>query len=286
MFGREKIEYKSLDEVRTMRRAGLVVAQALAAVRKSARPGMTTADLDQVAAATIHDAGATSNFLGYHGFPATVCASVNEEIVHGIPGSRVLEVGDVVSVDCGAVVDGWHGDSALSFILGPAGALDIDDPAIRDSADADLVRITEESMWAGIAALATASRVGEIGDAIDDVIAAAARDGVELGIVTEFTGHGIGTAMHQPPEVLNFRSSHRGPRVKPGMCLAIEPMMTRGSGETVTLADDWTVVTGDGSRAAHWEHSVAVTEQGISVLTAPDAGAERLANYGVVPVTI
>lgn len=287
MFGREKIEYKSIDEVRTMRRAGLVVSAALAAVRAEARPGLTTADLDAVAAATIAEAGATSNFFGYMGFPATICASVNEEIVHGIPGSRVLREGDLVSVDCGAVVDGWHGDSAISFLLGADGAFDLDADSSADPGDAALVRATEESMWAGIAALACASRVGDVGDAIDDSITAAgANDGTEYGIVTEFTGHGIGTAMHQPPDVLNFRSSHRGPRVRSGMCLAIEPMMTRGSGETVTLADDWTVVTRDGSRAAHWEHSVAITSAGITVLTAADAGVARLSPYGVTPVLL
>lgn len=270
-----------------MRRAGLVVAEALAAVRAAARPGMTTSDLDAVSDATIAGAGATSNFRGYMGFPATICVSVNEEIVHGIPGARVLKVGDLVSVDCGAIIDGWHGDSAMSFILGPDGALDPKSAAVSNRADAELVRVTEESMWAGIAALATATRVGEVGDAIDDLIVAAELEGsTTYGIVTEFTGHGIGTAMHQPPDVLNFRSSHRGPRVRPGLCLAIEPMITRGSGETLTLADDWTVVTSDGSRAAHWEHSVAILDGGISVLTSIDAGASRLDRYGVAPVNL
>ncbi|GII98694.1 methionyl aminopeptidase [Sediminihabitans luteus] len=290
MFGRERIEYKTLEQVRVMRRAGLVVADALDAVRTAARPGMTTADLDALAAGVITAAGASPSFLGYHGFTGVICASVNEEVVHGIPGSRVLAVGDLVSIDCGAIVDGWHGDSALSFVLGEDGALD---PAVPERAvgarsaddvvaDLALVTATERSMWDGIAALATAARLGEVGDAIDDSITAAGdENGTAYGIVTEYTGHGIGTAMHQPPDVLNFRSGHRGPRVRPGLCVAIEPMITRGSAETAVLADDWTVVTTDGSRAAHWEHSVAVTERGVVVTTARDGGAAELAARGV-----
>jgi methionyl aminopeptidase len=271
VFGREKIEYKTVDQVRTMRRAGLVVADALATVRSAVRPGMTTADLDALAAAVIDDAGATPSFLGYHGYPATLCVSVNDEVVHGIPGTRELLPGDVVSVDCGAIVDGWHGDSAFSFVLPEA-----------DAADVALVEATERALWAGIAALATGERLGDVGNAVEDSIeASAAADGVPYGIIEEYVGHGIGTSMHQPPDVLNYRTRERGPRLKPGMCLAIEPMVTRGERFTQVLEDDWTVVTDDGARAAHWEHSVAILEGGIWVLTAPDGGAAKLAELGV-----
>ncbi|MFE5311131.1 type I methionyl aminopeptidase [Isoptericola sp. NPDC056573] len=291
IFGsRERIELKTPDQVRVMRRAGLVVASALDAVRAAARPGLTTADLDAVAARVIADAGATPSFLGYEGYPATICVSVSEEVIHGIPGGRVLEVGDVVSVDCGAIVDGWHGDSAISLVLGPDGALDVEETAAVDGVDAadlDLVRATRTAMWAGIAALAGGKRLGDVGTAVEAAVELAGGvSGVEYGIVEDYVGHGIGTAMHQPPDVVNFRTSDRGPRLRPGMCLAVEPMVTRGSGATRVLADDWTVVTQDGSRAAHWEHSVALLEDGISVLTAADGGRAGLAPFEVVPVPL
>jgi len=271
MFGRERIEYKTPEQVQVMRQAGLVVARALATVRASVRPGMTTGDLDELAAAVIADAGATPSFLGYEGYPASLCVSVNDEVVHGIPGRRELRAGDVVSVDCGAIVDGWHGDSAMSLVLGDA-----------DPADAALVEATRRAMWDGIAALATGERLGDVGVAIEDSVRASGeRDGVAYGIVEEYVGHGIGSAMHQPPDVLNYRARERGPRLRPGMCLAIEPMVTRGERFTQVCEDDWTVVTDDGSRAAHWEHSVAVLEDGIWVLTAEDGGAEELAARGV-----
>ncbi|GAA4287097.1 type I methionyl aminopeptidase [Georgenia daeguensis] len=271
MFGREKIEYKTPDQVRTMRRAGLVVADIHAALREAVAPGMTTADLDAVSADVLSRAGARSNFLGYHGYPATVCISVNEVIVHGIPGDRVIAEGDLVSFDCGAIVDGWHGDAAFSLVVGT--------PSETDRA---LVEVTEEAMWAGIAALATGERLGVVGDAVETVVErATAERGVTLGIVQEYVGHGIGSAMHQPPEVLNYRTREKGPRLRPGMCLAVEPMLTAGSPESEVLEDDWTVVTLDGSRAAHFEHTVAIGERGIWVLTAPDGGAEQLAQRGV-----
>ncbi len=286
MFSRERIEIKSLDQVRVMRRAGLVVADALDAVRAAARPGMTTADLDAVAARVIAEAGARPSFLGYHGFPATVCTSVNEEVVHGIPGPRVLAAGDVVSVDCGAIVDGWHGDSAVSFVLGPDGPL-APEAAAPDPGDALLVRATEAAMWAGIAALASAQRLNEVGAAVEAAVELAGEaDGAAYGIVEDYVGHGIGSAMHQPPDVVNYRVSDRGPRLRPGMCLAIEPMVSRGAGTTRVLEDDWTVVTEDASRAAHWEHTVAVLEDGITVLTARDGGAGRLGDLGVDVVVL
>ena len=267
VFGRERIEYKTVDQVRLMRRAGLVVAAAHDAVREAVRPGVTTAELDAVAAQVIADAGATPSFLGYHGYPATLCISVNDEIVHGIPGDRVLEPGDVVSVDCGAIVEGWHGDAAFTVVLPDA-----------DPADVALSEVTERAMWAGIAALATADRLGAVGDAVEDVVASAT---TTYGNVQEDVGHGIGSAMHQPPEVLNYRTREKGPKLRPGLCVAVEPMLTRGSRRTQVLEDDWTVVTADGSRAAHWEHSVAIGPDGIWVLTAEDGGASRLAELGV-----
>jgi methionyl aminopeptidase len=280
MFGRERIEYKTPDQVQVMRRAGLVVAKALAATREAARPGVTTAELDAVAAEVIAGEGAIPSFLGYEDYPATICVSVNDEVVHGIPSGRVLEAGDVVSIDCGAIVDGWHGDSALTLVL-PGGA----------AADAALCTLTERAMWAGIAALAPAGdgdgaladRLDVVGDAVESVVETgdpADNDGALPGIVQDYVGHGIGTAMHQPPDVLNYRARDRGPRLRAGMCLAVEPMITRGSAETEVLDDDWTVVTVDGSRAAHWEHTVALLDDGLWVLTAVDGGVGELTAAG------
>lgn len=277
MFGRDRIELKTPEQVLLMRQAGLVVADALAAARAAAVPGATTADLDEVAARVIADAGAQPSFLGYHDYPATICVSVNDEVVHGIPSGRVLEPGDVVSIDCGAIVAGWHGDSACTVVLPDA-----------DPADVALSEVTERAMWDGIAALASgdgiADRLSVVGEAVEQAVEAtdaAANDGVPFGIVQDYVGHGIGSAMHQPPDVLNYRARDRGPKLKPGMCLAVEPMITRGSHATEVLEDDWTVVTADGSRAAHWEHSVALHEGGIWVLTAVDGGAAELAARGV-----
>jgi methionyl aminopeptidase len=277
VFGRDRIELKTLDQVLLMRRAGLVVAEALAAARAAARPGVTTAELDAVAAAVIADAGALPSFLGYHDYPATICVSVNDEVVHGIPSDRVLEPGDVVSIDCGAIVEGWHGDSALTVVLPDA-----------DPADIALAAVTERALWDGIAALASGSgladRLDVVGEAVEQAVedaGPAGTDGAPFGIVQDYVGHGIGSAMHQPPDVLNYRTRDRGPRLRPGMCLAIEPMITRGSAATEVLEDDWTVVTVDGSRAAHWEHSVALHSGGIWVLTAVDGGAAELAARGV-----
>jgi methionyl aminopeptidase len=272
MFGRERIEYKTAEQVVAMRRAGLVVAAAHQAVRDAIAPGVTTADLDAVAERVIADAGATPSFLGYHGYPAVLCVSVNDEIVHGIPGPRVLRAGDVVSVDCGAIVDGWHGDAAFTVVIDDA------DPADQALSDA-----TERAMWAAVAALATGDRLGVVGDAVERVVEESA---APYGIVQEYVGHGIGTAMHQPPDVLNYRTHDRGPRLRPGLCVAIEPMLTRGSRTTRVLDDDWTVVTEDGQRAAHWEHTVALGEDGIWVLTAQDGGVAGLAPFGVTPTPL
>lgn len=262
-MARERVQIKAPDQVRAMRRAGLVVADALDAVRAALRPGLTTADLDAIAARTVRAAGAVPSFLGYLDYPATLCVSVNDEVVHGIPGARVLQPGDVVSVDCGAIVDGWHGDSAFTAVLAPA-----------DPEDAALVAATEAAMWAGIAALYGAARTSAVGEAVDDLV------GDRFGIVEEYVGHGIGTAMHQPPDVPNYRSRERGARLEPGLVVAVEPMLTRGDGDTHELADGWTVTTDDGSRAAHWEHTVAVMPSGrLWVLTSRDGGAAGLAPW-------
>ena len=270
MLGRDRIQYKTTDQIRLMRKAGLVVADALDAVRAALRPGVTTKELDAVAHDVIRSAGAVPSFLGYGHppFPAVTCISVNEEIVHGIPGQRVLAPGDVVSVDCGAILAGWHGDSAFTAVVPrPDGTV--------DAADADLVAVTESAMWHGIAAIRAGERLGEIGGAVEDHVAD------RYGLVEDYGGHGIGTEMHQAPHVLNYRTRDKGPRMKPGLCVAIEPMLTAGDPASRELADGWTVATRDGGRAAHWEHSVALHDGGIWVLTARDGGARALAALGV-----
>lgn len=281
ILGRERLELQTPEQLRLMDRAGGVVADMHTALRAVIAPGVTTSQLDEVAREVLAQAGARSNFLGYHGFPATICVSVNEEIVHGIPGDRVLEPGDLVSVDCGAIVEGRHGDAAFSVLV------DGGDAAQR-AADQLLIKVTEAALWAGIAAFAAAERVGEIGAAIEDAVLARsdAAQPPGFGIVREYTGHGIGSAMHLPPDVVNFASKDRSPRVRPGLCLAIEPMLTAGTETTEVLEDDWTVITADGSRAAHVEHSVARHEGGIWVLTAPDGGAAGLAAHGITPVPV
>ncbi|MCU1575030.1 MAG: methionine aminopeptidase [Micrococcaceae bacterium] len=275
-FGQQRIEYKTNEQMRLMAASGQLLSRALDTTLAAVRPGITTLELDGIFADVLAASGSVSNFLGYSGYPASICTSVNEEVVHGIPSDRPLQAGDILSVDGGAVLQGWHSDSARTVIVGGQAAADPDDQRLSD--------LTEESLWRGIAALAAASHVGEIGAAIDDYVSAA--PGPALGILQDYVGHGIGTAMHMPPDVLNYRTSSKGPRVRPGLCLAIEPMLVRGGLETHVLADDWTVVTADGARAAHWEHSVAVHEAGIWVLTAADGGASRLAPLGVIPTPI
>jgi methionyl aminopeptidase len=259
------IEIKTADQVAGMRRAGLVVGRTLEALRAACRPGVTTAELDGIAEDQIRSAGATPSFLGYHGFPASICTSVNEEVVHGIPGDRVIAEGDVVSIDCGAIVDGWHGDAAVTVAVG----------AVGDELE-DLLRVTEEAMWRGIAAARVGGRVGDISHAVEQHV----RGAGDLGIVRDYTGHGIGSAMHQPPNVPNYGRPGRGPRLQVGLALAVEPMLTRGSPECSTLDDDWTVVTDDGSWAAHFEHTFALTDRGLWVLTALDGGEARLTELG------
>jgi methionyl aminopeptidase len=261
------IQYKTPDQLVRMRDAGLVVASALAKLRDAVAPGVSTADLDAVAEAVIREAGATPSFKGYHGYPATICASVNEQIVHAIPSPRqVLRDGDVISLDCGAIVDGWHGDAAITVGVGEV------DPRI-----ARMITVAEDSMWAGIAAGARALRTGrgrltDISYAVESAI----RAGGRYGIVRGYGGHGIGTEMHQDPHVLNYGKPGRGPRLVPGLALAIEPMLTLGSADTAELADGWTVITRDRSVAVHVEHTVTFFDDGVWVTTAVDGGRERL----------
>ncbi|WP_151952458.1 type I methionyl aminopeptidase [Brevibacterium sp. Marseille-P9724] len=277
MFG-PKIELKTDDQIRTMRRAGLVTRAALEAAAAACVPGATTEDVDAAGARVIEEHGATSNFLGYMGYPATLCVSVNDVIVHGIPSDGiVLKEGDMVSIDGGAIVDGWHGDSAITVFVGGREAARKQDLRVSDA--------TEESMWAGIAAFARAKHIDEIGAAIEAWVLDNAPE-LHGGLIEDFTGHGIGSQMHMEPEVLNYAVKKRGPKIKSGMAICIEPMLTTGGADSRTLDDEWTVVTADGSRASHWEHTVARHSKGIWVLTAPDGGRERLARYGVEPVPL
>jgi methionyl aminopeptidase len=247
------ITRKSAAEIATMRRAGRVVAEVLDLVGEALRPGVSTARLDEIAEAHIARAGATPSFKGYHGFPSSICISIDREVVHGIPGRRIVREGQVVSIDAGAIVDGWHGDAARTFIVGDA------PEAVRD-----LVETTRLALEAGVAASLAGNRIWDVSAAVEDV--ALPRG---YGIVRPYVGHGIGTSMHEDPQVPNYRTKARGIELAPGICLAIEPMFTLGSADVETLADGWTVVTRDGSLAAHWEDTVAVTEDGPVVLTRP-----------------
>lgn len=267
------VEIKSPEQIAKMREAGLVVAEALKACREAVAPGVTTKDLDEIAAGVLREHGAKSNFLGYGGFPATICASVNDVVVHGIPDGLTLREGDVISVDCGAIVDGWHGDAAVTVPVGEV------TPEITE-----LSRVTEESMWAGIAAVRKGNRLVDISRAIEGYIRRQPRPACgRYGIVEDYGGHGIGSAMHMDPHLLNYvdRKRGRGPKLVPGFCIAIEPMVGLGTPRTHVLEDDWTVKTDDGTWASHWEHSVALTEQGPLVLTAFDGGRTRLAELGI-----
>ncbi|WP_258368896.1 type I methionyl aminopeptidase [Curtobacterium sp. MCPF17_046] len=267
--------YKSPEELRAMVRPGLLTAQALDAVRAAIRSGTTTAELDAIAERTIRDGGGIPNFQLVPGYRHTLCVSVNDEIVHGIPGARVLQAGDIVSVDAGAEVDGWNGDSAFTVVV-PGG-----DPTVA-AARQKLSDTTERALWHGIAALAHARNLHEVGSAVEDAI----DETGAWGIVEDFTGHGIGRSMHEEPPVFNHRVRGAGPAVQPGLAVAIEPMVTAGTIDSSTDDDEWTVRTLDGSDAAHWEHSVAVHADGIWVLTAADGGAAGLTPLGVTPVPV
>ena len=237
-----------------MRRAGRVVAEMHAGTREAARAGVTTAELDRVARDVLERRGARSNFLGYHGFPAVICTSPNDMIVHGIPGPYRLKEGDILSIDCGAIIEGYHGDAAFTMAIGEVGA------------EADkLIRVTEESLWAGIRRMEEGNRLHDIGAAVQTVA-----EGAGFSIVREYVGHAIGTAMHEEPQVPNYWPGTPGPRLKPGMVFAIEPMVNVGGPATRLLADGWSVVTADGSLSAHFEHTIAITGDGPEVLSLPD----------------
>lgn len=259
------IQVKTPEQVDLMRRAGLVVGGTLELLREHVRPGMTTKQLDTLAETAIRDAGATPSFLGYHGFPATLCVSVNDAVVHGIPDDREIGDGDVVSIDCGAIVEGWHGDAAVTVAVGEV------DPAVSR-----LLQVTEDAMWAGIAAARVGGRVGDISAAVEHHV----RGAGTYGLLEDYTGHGIGTEMHQAPDVPNLGRAGKGPKLVEGIALAVEPMVTLGSADVDVLDDDWTVVTRDGSVGAHFENTFALTPEGIWVLTALDGGQGRLAALG------
>ena len=263
------LEIKTPEQIDLMRTAGLLVGETLELLRAAAKAGVTTGELDRLAEENIRSHSGVPSFLGYGHppFPGTICASVNDEVVHGIPGSRELVEGDVISIDCGAIVDGWHGDAAITVAIGQVA------PEVTD-----LMRVTEEALWAGIAAARLSGRVGDISRAVESTV----RTHGDYGILEDYVGHGIGSRMHMPPNVPNVvRRGERGPKLVTGLALAVEPMVTLGTQDTEVLDDDWTVVTADGSLAAHFEHTFTLTPQGAWVLTALDGGAERLAALGV-----
>jgi len=245
---------KTPDQIDKMRRAGRVVAEMLEACAAAARPGATTDDLDKVARAVLAKRKAKSNFLNYHGYPAVICTSPNNVIVHGIPGNYRLEDGDIISIDCGAIIEGWHGDAARTIPVG-----EISEAARK------LLRVTEDSLWAGIQHVRQGSRLSDIGHAVQTVA-----EGAGFSVVKEYVGHGIGRAMHEDPQVPNYGEPGKGIKLKVGHVLAVEPMVNLGSAETELNDDGWTVVTADGMLSAHFEHSIAVTEDGPEVLTVLD----------------
>ena len=261
------INFKSIDQLKLMRKAGLVVAEALELMKAEIVPGTTTNHLNEIAVKHLKKSNAKSNFLNYHGYPAVICASVNDEIVHGIPNDNKIKDGDIVSIDFGAIVDGWHGDSAFSVVAGNA-----------DQEDLKLIATCEESMWRGIAAARVDGHLTDISSAIEQYITSQGN----YGILREYGGHGIGTSMHEDPHILNFGAPGMGPKLEVGIALAIEPMITRGTSKTKVLGDDWTVVSQDGSRGAHFEHSFALLPDGKPlVLTAFDGGKSELSRLGV-----
>ena len=272
------IQIKTRAEIDLMRQAGLVVADALAALRAAVRPGISTADLDAVAREGIYGAGATPSFLGYHGFPATICTSINYEIVHGIPSPKaIVRDGDVISIDCGAIVEGYHGDAAITVPVGEVSADKL-----------ELLRVTEESLWHGMAAARLGGRLIDISRAVEDYVRSQPHpSGGSWGIVEEYVGHGIGTEMHQDPQVHNYVGPRmgRGPEIVPGLVLAVEPMVNLGGRQTRVLDDGWTVVTQDGSPSAHFEHTFTVTDDGPWVLTASTVAATGSPRIQAVPAS-
>lgn len=267
VFANRGLEIKTPAQIAQMRVSGLLVGRTLELLRQAAAPGVTTGELDRLAESHIRDHGGIPSFKGYSQppFPATICASVNDEVVHGIPGDRVLQDGDVISIDCGAIVEGWHGDAAITVPIGDVAAETL-----------ELLRVTEEALWRGLAAAHLGGRVGDIGHAIERYVLSQGR----YGILEDYTGHGIGTEMHMAPNVPNYGKRGKGPTLVEGLALAVEPMVTLGSKDTDLLEDEWTVATVDGSMAAHFEHTFTLTPTGAWVLTAIDGGAARLAALG------
>ena len=266
LFNRDRCEGKNPEQLAGMRTAGLLVGRTLEVVAAAVHPGMTTLDLDTLAETHIRDHGGIPNFQLVPGYRHTLCTSVNDEIVHGMPGSRVLREGDVLSIDCGAQVGLWNGDAAISVVVGGREAGSAQDLALIDD--------TETSLWAGIAALRVGQSLYAVGAAVEDSITASGEErGWEYGIVEDYVGHGIGTSMHMDPNVPNYRVSGKGPKVVEGTTICVEPMVTLGEQDNHVLDDQWTVATNDRSRAAHWEHSIAATSAGLCVLTAIDGGA-------------
>jgi len=274
VFGRRnKLQGRTDEQLLLMREAGLLVGRTLEMLAAQVRPGVTTLELDRLAEDFIRSNGGVPNFQLVPGYSHTLCTSVNEEVVHGIPGSRVLREGDVVSIDCGAEVAGWNGDAAFTAVVGG--------PDAGRPEDVALIAVTEASLYAGIAAMRVGDRLYAVGDAVEASIEAAAeRDGRTYGIIEDYVGHGIGTQMHMDPQIPNYAVRDAGPKLVDGFTGAIEPMVTLGTTDTTILADDWTVVTADGTRAAHWEHSVAVRDGGLWILTAIDGGEAALAAHG------
>ena len=266
MRAKSGIEIKTPEQILSMRTAGLVVARTLEVLRAAVRPGISTADLDELAEREIRGAGATPSFKGYHGYPASICTSVNEVIVHGIPRpDTVLREGDIISIDCGAIVDGWHGDAAVTVGVGEIA------PELTR-----LLEVCEIALWRGLAQAQAGHRLTDISHAVE----ASVRGAGPYGIIEEYVGHGIGSAMHMEPPVPNYGRPGRGPRLAAGMAVAVEPMIVLGRTETEVLDDEWTVVSADGSRAAHFEHTVAITPDGPWVLTAQDGGAAGFSAIG------
>jgi methionyl aminopeptidase len=255
------VTVKTAEQMALMRAAGLVVGHTLERVAALVRPGVTTLELDRVAEESIRSEGAVPSFLGYHGFPGSICASAGAEVVHGIPGPRPLVEGELVSIDCGAILEGWHGDAAVTLPVGEC------------SADLlELSRVTEQALWAGIAACRAGGHLSDIGHAVEQLVRPHG-----YGLLEDYTGHGIGTSMHEPPAVPNLapKGPGKGMVLEVGHVLAVEPMAVQGSAHVHELDDEWTVVTDDGRQAAHWEHTVAVTADGPWVLTALDGGASH-----------
>ena len=268
LFGERGIEIKTPAQIDKMRVAGLLVGETLELLRTTARAGMTTLELDAIAEDNIRSFGGVPSFKGYAHppFPGSICASVNDEVVHGIPGSRVLADGDIISIDCGAIVDGWHGDAALTVAIGEVGAEAL-----------ELMRVTEEAMWRGLAAARLGGRVTDISHGVESYV----RGQGDYGILEDYVGHGIGTAMHQPPNVPNYGRPGKGPKLVEGLALAVEPMVVLGGNATRVLADEWTVVTEDGALSAHFEHTFTLTREGTWILTALDGGEARLKELGI-----